>query len=344
MTKFFSLLFVLFLLISAPLAAQDFSETLSEVGEAYARAYVDPLAESLGADMNSGLFHTASTGKKILGVNVYIGFKASATFLETRHKSFDLTYQGTVPIDVELAGDIITLDVPATFTVTDAPTIFGDEDEALASVSVSHDTTFQSIGLTLPISIDSTLAPQQTIGGLLPTNVAPFLIPQVGIGTVMGTDVMVRFLPQISVTDVGSIEVLGFGVRHNINQYVPLLPLDIAIQAVWQRIGIDDALDNQVMSAKTFAVNIAASKRFGPLTLYAGLQTERSDIRFQYTFDPDEFDLDDQEPVEVDFTLSDIGKNRALFGMGLKFGPVLLNGDISVGHITVVSAGFGFSF
>ena len=246
MTKFFSLLFVLFLLISAPLAAQDFSETLSEVGEAYARAYVDPLAESLGADMNSGLFHTASTGKKILGVNVYIGFKASATFLNASQKSFDLTYSGTVPIEVELAGDLITLDVPATFTVTDAPTIFGEEEEAMASVSVNHDTTFQSIGLTLPISIDSTLSPQQMIGGLLPTNVAPFLVPQVGIGTVMGTDIMVRFLPQITVPDYGSVEILGFGIRHNINQYVPLLPIDLAIQAVWQRVGVDDELDNQL--------------------------------------------------------------------------------------------------
>lgn len=344
MNRSFCLFFSLLLLLSTTGAAQDFSETLSEVGEAYAQAYVDPLAEALGADMNSGLFHTASTGKKILGVNVYIGFKASATFLDAGHKAFDLTYQGTVPIDVELAGDMIRLDVPATFTVTNAPTIFGDDEEAFATVSVDHDTTFQSIGLTLPISIDSTLAPQETIGGLLPTDVAPFLIPQVGVGTVMGTDFMVRFLPQISVTDVGSIEILGFGVRHSINQYLPLLPVDIAIQAVWQRIGIDDAADNQVMHAKTFAVNLAASKRFGPLTLYAGLQTERSDIRFQYTFDPDDFDLEDQEPVNVDFTLSDIGKNRALFGMGLKFGPVLFNGDISMGHATVVSAGFGFSF
>ena len=344
MIKSLSLTFALTLLLTAPGAAQDFSETLSEVGEVYARAYVDPFAEALGADMNSGLFHTASTGKNILGVNVYIGFKASATFLDARQKAFDLTYTGKVPIDIELAGNTISLDVPATFTVTDAPTIFGNEEEAFASVRVDHDTTFQTIGLTLPLSIDSTLAPQQTIGGLLPTDIAPFLIPQIGIGTVMGTDVMVRFLPQISVSDLGSIEILGFGVRHNINQYLPFIPLDLAIQAVWQRIGIDDATDNQVMDARTFAVNLAASKRFGPLTLYAGLQTERSDIRFQYTFDADDFDLEDQDPIDVDFTLSDIGKNRAIFGMGLKFGPVLLNGDVSVGHTTVVSAGFGFAF
>ena len=344
MIRNISLFFVLFLFISAPGAAQDLSETLSEVGEVYARAYVDPLAEALGADMNSGLFHTASTGKKILGVNVYVGFKASAIFLSDSDKLFDLTYQSTVPIDFNVAGGMITLDVPATLTVTGAPTIFGSEEEAFASVQVSHDTTFQTIGLTLPISIDSTLAPQQTIGGLLPTSVAPFLTPQIGIGTVMGTDIMVRFLPQINIRDTGSIELLGFGVRHNINQYLPLLPIDLAIQAVWQRIGADDENDNQVVEAKTFAVNIAASKRLGPLTLYAGLQTERSDIRFRYTFDPDDFDVDNQDPVDVDFTLSDIGKNRALFGFGLQFGPVLLNGDINVGHTTVVSAGFGFAF
>lgn len=344
MTKFFSLLSILLLLISAPLAAQDLSETLSEVGEAYARVYVDPLAEALGADMNSGLFHTASTGKKILGVNVYIGFKASAIFLSDTDKTFDLTYQGTAPIDFNLAGNIVTLDVPATFTVTGAPTIFGPEEDAFASVQVNHDTTFQTIGLTLPVSIDSTLAPRQTIGGLLPTDVAPFLIPQIGIGTVMGTDIMVRFLPQISVPDYGSVEVLGFGIRHNINQYLPLLPVDLAIQAVWQRLGADDDNNLQIVQAKTFAVNLAASKRFGPLTLYAGLQTERSDIRFQYTFEPDEFDVDSEEDVNINFTLSDIGKNRALFGFGLQFGPVLLNGDISTGHTTVVSAGFGFAF
>ena len=331
------------LLWSTPATAQELTETLEEVGEAYARAYVDPLAESLGADLNTGLFHTASTGKKILGVNVYIGFKVSASLLDNSHKTFDLTYTGRVPIEFDLGGERFMLDVPATFTVNDAPTIFGSTEEAIAQVSVSHDTTLQTIGLTLPVSIDSTLAPEQIIGGLVDTDVAPFIVPQVGVGTFMGTDVMFRWLPTISVTDVGSIGIIGFGVRHNINQYIPRLPLDLAIQAVWQRVTVDDNLDNQVISAKVFAVNVAASKRFGVLTLYAGAQTERSDIRFSYTFEPDDFNLD-EEPVDIDFTLSDIGKSRFVFGAGVKLGPVLFNTDISVGQITVASAGFGFSF
>ena len=348
MTRFVPI-FVFMLLGTLPVYGQDLSETLAEVGELYARAYVDPLAEALGADLNSGLFHTASTGKKILGVNVYVGFKASGALLQNRHKTFDLSYETRVPIDFIIAGDVVNLDVPATFTVTNAPTIFGNETPASAIVRAQHDTTFQTLGLTLPVSIDSTLAPEETIGGLFPTSIAPFIVPQIGVGTIMGTDIMIRWLPQIDVAQIGSIgvtrfelEIFGFGVRHNINQYLPQIPVDLAIQAVWQRVTADDQT-NRIVDARVFAVNLAASKQFGVLTLYAGLQTERSDIAFQYTADPSDFDIN-EEPVDIDFTLRNIGKSRALFGLGLKLGPVLLNGDISAGQTTVVSAGFGFAF
>ncbi len=50
------------------------------------------------------------------------------------------------------------------------------------------------------------------------------------------------------------------------------------------------------------------------------------------------------EPIDVNFTVSDIGKTRGIFGMGLKLGPVLTNADVSVGTLTIVSAGFGFAF
>ena len=269
--------------------------------------------------------------------------KPLPAYSRTATNPFDLSYETRVPIDFILAGDVVNLDVPATFTVTNAPTIFGEESPAFATIVAQHDTTLQTLGLTLPVSIDSTLAPEETIGGLIPTSVAPFLVPQIGIGTIMGTDVMVRWLPQINVDEVGALEIFGFGVRHNINQYLPQIPVDLAIQAVWQRVTADDPLGAQVVDARVFAVNLAASKQFGVLTIYAGLQTERSDIRFQYTANPADFDIQ-EEPVDIDFTLRNIGKSRALFGLGLKLGPVLINGDINAGQTTVVSAGFGFVF
>jgi hypothetical protein len=331
------------LLLAGPARAQELQETLSQVGEAYARAYVDPLADALGADLNSGLFHTARLGNKRLGLHFYLGVKTSAAFLANGSRAFDLTYTGTVPLDFDLGAETITLDVPATFTVTDAPSIFGEEDAAMATVRVAHDTTFSTLGLVLPVRIDSTLAPRETIGGLLPTNIAPMAVPQIGVGTLLGTDVMIRWLPAISVTDVGSVQLFGFAVRHSLNQYIAGLPFDLAIQAAWQRVKLDDEADASVVDARTFAVNAAASKRIGILTVYGGVQTERSDIDFAYEFVPDEEELDDTL-IPIAFTVSNAGKTRGIFGFGLHLGPVLLSGDVSLGAITVVSAGFGFAF
>lgn len=348
MNRFLPLVLLLMIFVQRS-EAQDLNETLSQVGELYAQAYVDPLAEALGADLNTGLFHTASVSKRIFGINVYVGVKASAALLQQTHKSFSLNYQGSVPIDFDFAGQTITMDVPANFSVSNAPSFFGEESPGQAIISVSHDTTFSNLGLVLPVSFDTTLVPRETIGGLIRTDLAPTLVPQIGLGTVFGTDVMVRWLPKISVPDVGGLELFGFGLRHNLNQYLPVLPVDLAIQAVWQQLRAEDAAGGEVIDAKTFAVNVAASKRFGVLTLYAGLQTERSDISFSYVFDVDS-QLDDineignVDPIDVNFTVSHLGKTRGIFGMGLKLGPVLTNADISVGNITVVSAGFGFAF
>ncbi len=331
------------LALASPARAQDLQETLSEVGEVYARAYMAPFADALGADLNTGLFHTARVGNKRIGLHFYLGVKASAAMLSASSRTFDLTYTGTVPMDIDIGAETITLDVPATFTVTDAPSIFGEEEAAMAQVRVAHDTTFKTLGLVLPVRFDSTLAPREVIGGLLPTNVAPLLVPQVGLGTVLGTDLMIRWLPTISITDVGSVEMFGLAVRHSINQYIPFLPVDVAIQAAWQRVQVDDASDNSVIDARTFAVNAAVSKRISVLTLYAGVQTERSDIAFAYEFEVDDDDVD-VETIPIDFVVNGAARTRGIFGFGLNLGPVHLNGDVSVGPITVYSAGFGFAF
>ncbi len=213
------------------------------------------------------------------------------------------------------------------------------------SASISIRTTFSTFGLTLPVSFDSTLTPRETIGGVLSTDVVPFGVPQIGLGTVFGTDIMVRWLPQITAPDVGSVELFGFGVRHNLNQYLPVLPFDVSIQAAWQRILVEDHLNAEVMDAHTFAVNMALSKRIGVLTVYGGLQSERSDTDFSYTFDVEDFDDSiEADPVDVNFTVSHKGRTRGIAGFGVKLGPVVWNADVSVGKLVVYSVGLGVAF
>ena len=64
----YAFLVLSFFVLITPARTQDLNETLSQVGEVYARAYVSPLAEILGAHMNTGLFHTAGASKKVFGM------------------------------------------------------------------------------------------------------------------------------------------------------------------------------------------------------------------------------------------------------------------------------------
>ena len=48
------------------------------------------------------------------------------------------------------------------------------------------------------------------------------------------------------------VGIFGIGVRHSISQYLPVLPVDIAVQVVWQQVLVKDALDAELMDLRTF--------------------------------------------------------------------------------------------
>ena len=49
-------------LLSTAASAQNLDEVLSNVGSEYGLLYTGPLTNSLGADLNAGLFHAAKSG------------------------------------------------------------------------------------------------------------------------------------------------------------------------------------------------------------------------------------------------------------------------------------------
>ena len=233
------LLLCLLVLSASTTGAQDLEETLSQLGSTYAQAYTRPLGDALGANLNTGLFHSARVSSNRYGFRVYIGVRAFGSFLTEDDETFDLDYTGHVDLDIELDGEQQRVRVPATFRVDDAPTIFGEDAPAVATVTARVDTSFTRFGVTVPVSFDTTLT-QEIVGGVVPTNVVPWFVPHIRVGTAFGTDLMLRWMPSITVTDVGTLSVFGAGVRHSISQYAPKLPLDIAVQMGWQRVSFDD--------------------------------------------------------------------------------------------------------
>ena len=108
----------------------------------------------------------------------------------------------------------------------------------------------------------------------------PFAIPQV-TASFMGTEVLIRYLPKISVGNE-DINYFGFGIRHSISQYIPLIPVDVAVQILYNKLTVSD-----IITAKTFALNGEVSKTFGLLTAYGGLQYENSSFDLNYTLKGD---------------------------------------------------------
>jgi hypothetical protein len=336
MNKLFCLAaFVLMAVV--PARGQDLSETLGSVGEVYARAYLHPLTSSVGANMNAGLIQFPFRADRS-GLNVYLGLRVFGALLPDDDRTFDLQYSEYVAVDVRIGGESVSMRVPATFTLTNAPSIFGRTDVPTATVSVSHDTTLSFLGVRLPVSVDTTFSIEM-IGGLVETGISPLVVPEAELGTVLGTRVMVRWLPRIGAGDVGEVGVRGVGIRHSMNQYLPGLPIEITLQSFWQELTADDAVGDNVVSVRTSALGLAVGRAFGPLRIYSGLQLEESTFNVAYDH---MVELNGQrETIAVSFSERSEGRLRATIGAGVRAGPSILTFDAGFGDVRVLSVGLG---
>ncbi|MEX0821302.1 MAG: DUF6588 family protein [Rhodothermales bacterium] len=320
--------------------AQDLGELVDGVGRSYAELYMQPLADGLGADLNSGLFHTARIGGGLLPlVDLYVGAKVMGALVTDADKTFDLSYRTE---QVFRASDGRRYTVPVTFEIANGPTVFGRREPGTATVSINETVSNGPDGVrgTSDDVVIDTTATFDVLPGLIDTPVAPLIVPQFGFGSIAGTDLVVRYLPRIGHDEFGSIGLIGVGVRHSISQYLPLLPVNVTGQFMWQKLSIENQADDEIFSASAWAANIAASRRLLILTVYGGLQMEGSSVDIDYTFEPEDPDLPSQS---VAFDLTGDNTFRVLGGIALGLGPIVINADAAVGQRSVFSAGVGLS-
>lgn len=321
--------------------AQELGELLSDVGSSYGSMYTTPLTNSLGADLNSGLFHTAKSNKGLFGLNVYFGIKVAGMFVNESDQLFDLQFPSTVNFDYTVNGQTYDFEVPVDFAVTGAPTIFGNRESALATGTVRFDTTIVDGGINYPVSIDTTFS-QEIIGGLISTKIAPIAIPHASFGSLLGTDITVRWLPEVSHPEFGHVKLIGGGIRHSLNRYIDSLPIDLAVAATWQQLETGSSVGGDFnMNINTFAYSVIASKSLMLVTVYGGLQREKSTVEYSYTLAEAEAL---GEPVDVNFSHTGSQKGRMTVGVALHLGPIVTNADYAVGNERVASLGFGIGF
>lgn len=210
MNKFYkTLITASMLLLCTQIQAQDYISALVKSGPGdatkLANAYLQPLFKGFGNGINSGWNNTAKT-KKLLGFDLRVS--ASAVFVPQADKTFDITQIG-------LSNNVR----PADASKTIAPTIGGNT--AAPQISVYDDNNRKLETLTLPSGVLSVIpAPQIQLTG----------------GLVYHTDASLRYMPSVSFgSNVGSVSMFGFGLKHNILQdFVgktadKIIPLDVAL-------------------------------------------------------------------------------------------------------------------
>lgn len=303
----------------------DLRRTLDVMGKGYARGYVQPLTDAFGADMNSGFFRTANTDDGLLPFlpfDLYIGVNVSGVPTSELDDTFVPPAQETLS-----DGTVIT------FNGDRAPTVFG-------STETPDDAT-----LTVRDPDDGTEDTYAVPPGLIDAPVAPLVMPQVRIGSIWGTDAQVRYFPKSTLSagggSYGTVGLFGAAVRHSLDQWVPALPFHLAVQGAYTQFTLENDVEvnsrvesQEVVSAAGWAVNLHASRDLPvvPLTLYGGVQYERFEMDYSYTFDPP----GTAAPVGIALNQTGANTTRALAGASLTLAFIRINADYALGDATNV--------
>jgi hypothetical protein len=161
----------------------------------------------------------------------------------------------------------------------------------------------------------------------------PFAVPQVSVG-LYGTEVTFRYTPSIGLGKLGSVNTMGFALRHCVTQYFKKSPLDVSVQLALQSLNVYDSKENNVIHSSSFAAAIQFSKQLSVFTMYAGVQYEKTGVDFNFNYGG----------YSSKFHTENQNKIRGTVGLNIKLGPFNINGDYNIGKNNSISTGFGFAF
>jgi hypothetical protein len=273
-----------------PVLAQDVEDNVSGYLTENGTMYLQPLADTFGANINSGLFQSAHIDR--FGFHFSIGLVAMVAPVSDEQKTFI-----AVPED--------DFNPPAG---TELPTIFGQEE-----------------GVEVP-GVD------EPIPGAWETDWVPLAVPQLTLGSVMGTELTFRWFKTSVDEEVGDIKLFGWGIRHSISQYIPLMPVDIAVGYFRQTFDVGDLVD-----ARASYLGLQASMSIGVLCFYGGLGFESSSLDIAYTYEDE-----DGEETDVAFELDGKNATRFTIGLALNLPVVKFFVDYSLAKQQTASAGISF--
>ncbi len=312
-------------------------------------AYVSPAIKAFSYGMTNGWANTAQNHK--LG-GFDLGVSVSAVMMPTAEETFDPTKLG-----------LSTNTHPNTNI---APTLIGPK--------ISSSYNFVNNG----VAINNVNGPEGLdLKKNLGSNAVPVPILQAGIGLPLHTDLKIRYVPEQKSGD-SKLKMLGFGLMHDIKQYIPgikSVPFDLAVLAAYNSIsgstslvntstdpvtthpnqtdGVPYSTDGQSnYTLNSWVIQALISKKVSILTFYGGVGygsvSTKATITGSFILDNPLFPNPSVNPNPVKLT-NPFSTNYTNTGMKLtagirfKLGPLYLNTDYTLQQFSSVTAGLGLA-
>lgn len=328
--RIFSLLLAFF--ISASVFSQEPLRNFFQAGEDNARiltkAYLQPYGEMLGTSLNAGWYNTAKVHK--LG-GFDLTFSVMNAVAPSSAKSFDV---GKLNLDgLNVQGNT-------------APTIAGDMPEAERAVLSPSAPGGDRVEFTMPNGSGNDKLP------------IPML--QAAVGLPFNTEVMARYVPKMDFGDAGEVNVIGFGLKHSLKDYIPFVKrvpfLQMSLLAAYtdfnSSYGVGSGGMMQVengelaISSGAFTSRLLVGANFPVIAIYTGVGygSTNSDFdvkgTYSYTNDSSQEVSIGPDPFTLGYKTTGIDFNA---GLRLRLGFLALHADYTVGDYSVLTAGVGIN-
>ncbi len=187
-----------------PARAQNpFEDAIKQLNSDVVKGYLQPAINGFGANMNSGVFHSADISN---------GF----------HLELTIVGMGTMIGDAEKMYSAIAPQ-PFDQTPVQTATIFGGVGASVDDASHTVQYHFQN--------------------GQIKTSFIPFAAPQLTIGNFYGTQAVIRYVPVPEIDKFPKVTLFGIGLRHSVSQYLTEFPVDISAGFFYQTFKVGDLID-----------------------------------------------------------------------------------------------------
>ncbi|MBI3220854.1 MAG: hypothetical protein HYZ44_15170 [Bacteroidetes bacterium] len=330
------ILSLLLMIVSISAFAQDDIDALIKGTKADASylvsGYATPALNALSYGLNQGWYNTAAP-HKLFGFDLTI--TASPIFLSSSDLKY--TVNNASLTNVKLASIGSTTVSPT--GSAEVPTIFGDDVMPKYQGYVN--------GIPTGAPVDG--APGLNLDIPVVGNAAPMAMVQLGVGLPKGTDLKLRFFPSTKIGNGGSVNMFGFGIMHDVKQYIPgvkSLPFDLSGFFGYTSLKMDVSLDSNdpgkkaILETTAMTLQGLISKKISVLTLYGavGYNFNSSSLAVKGTYTSNTTTLVDP----IDISASPSGA-RLTAGLRLKFAIFTFHGDYTIQKYNSLSVGFGFN-